>query len=150
MALPSRASRLAPVVDMAEREEREAARALGQCQTLVNQAEGKLGDLHRYLGDYQQQWITEGRNGVSGQWMMNYQRFLAQLETAIKQQNQSVEWHRANLDKARELWQQKYARLEGLRKLVQKYMDEARVAADKREQKLLDELSQRLLQRERD
>ncbi len=150
MALPSRASRLAPVVDMAEREEREAARALGQCQTLMNQAEGKLNDLHRYLGDYQQQWITEGRNGVSGQWMMNYQRFLAQLETAIKQQNQSVDWHRTNLDKARELWQQKYARLEGLRKLVQKYMDEARVAADKREQKLLDELSQRLLQRERD
>jgi flagellar FliJ protein len=149
MALPSRASRLAPVVDMAEREERDAARALGQCQTLVNQAEGKLGDLHRYLGDYQQQWITEGRNGVSGQWMMNYQRFLSQLETAIKQQNQSVEWHRNNLNQAREIWQQKYARLEGLRKLVQKYMDEARVAADKREQKLLDELSQRLLQRER-
>ncbi|PTQ69882.1 flagellar export protein FliJ [Pseudomonas sp. GV071] len=149
MAVQSRASRLAPVVDMAEREEREAARSLGQCQTLMNQAEGKLKDLHRYLGDYQQQWITEGRNGVSGQWMMNYQRFLSQLETAIKQQNQSVDWHRNNLDKARELWQQKYARLEGLRKLVQKYMDEARVAADKREQKLLDELSQRLLQRER-
>ncbi|GLK91585.1 flagellar export protein FliJ [Pseudomonas turukhanskensis] len=149
MALPSRASRLAPVVDMAEREERDAARNLGQCQTQVNQAEGKLQDLHRYLGDYQQQWITEGKNGVSGQWMMNYQRFLSQLETAIKQQNQSVEWHRNNLHQARELWQQKYARLEGLRKLVQKYMDEARVAADKREQKLLDELSQRLLQRER-
>ncbi|MEN0108118.1 MAG: flagellar export protein FliJ [Pseudomonas sp.] len=149
MALPSRASRLAPVVDMAEREERDAARHLGQCQTQVNQAEGKLKDLHRYLGDYQQQWINEGRNGVSGQWMMNYQRFLSQLETAIKQQSQSVEWHRNNLNQAREIWQQKYARLEGLRKLVQKYMDEARVAADKREQKLLDELSQRLLQRER-
>jgi flagellar FliJ protein len=149
MALPSRASRLAPVVDMAEREERDAARNLGQCQTQVNQAEGKLKDLHRYLGDYQQQWITEGKNGVSGQWMMNYQRFLSQLETAIKQQNQSVEWHRNSLHQAREVWQQKYARLEGLRKLVQKYMDEARVAADKREQKLLDELSQRLLQRER-
>lgn len=149
MAIQSRASRLAPVVDMAEREERDAARALGKCQALLSQAEGKLGDLHRYLGDYQQQFVTEGRTGVSGQWMMNYQRFMVQLDTAIKQQNQSVDWHRSNIDKAREIWQQKYARLEGLRKLVQKYMDEARVAADKREQKLLDELSQRLLQRER-
>lgn len=37
-----------------------------------------------------------------------------------------------------------YARVEGLRKLVQRYMDEARRLEDKREQKLLDELSQRL------
>jgi flagellar FliJ protein len=48
------------------------------------------------------------------------------------------------LPKARELWQQRYARLEGLRKLVKRYLDEARLAEDKREQKLLDELSQRL------
>ncbi len=144
----SRATRLAPVIDMAERDEREAARQLGRCQALLSQAEAKLGELHRYLADYQQQWLTEGRQGVSGQWLMNYQRFLAQLETAINQQNQSVNWHRDNLHKARELWQQRYARLEGLRKLVQRYLDEARAAADKREQKLLDELSQRLLGRE--
>ena len=75
---------------------------------------------------------------------MNYQRFLSQLESAIGQQMQSVNWHRDNLDKARGAWQQRYARLEGLRKLVQRYLDEARVADDKREQKLLDELVQRL------
>jgi len=45
-------------------------------------------------------------------------------------------------------WQQRYARVEGLRKLVQRYLEEARAAADKREQKLLDELAQRLPQRD--
>jgi flagellar FliJ protein len=44
----------------------------------------------------------------------------------------------------RELWQQRHARLEGLRKLVQRYLDEARKVEDKREQKLLDELAQRM------
>lgn len=140
----SRAARLAPVVDMAERAEREAALQLGHCQGLLRQAEVQLGDLERYRGDYQQQWISEGQRGVSGQWLMNYQRFLSQLETAIGQQRSSVDWHRANMDKVRELWQQRYARLEGLRKLVKRYQDEARMAEDKREQKLLDELSQRL------
>lgn len=144
MALPSRAARLAPVVEMAERAEREAARMLGRCQGQLTQAEMKLGELERYRADYQQQWIEEGRRGVSGQWLMNYQRFLSQLESAIGQQMQSVNWHRDNLDKARGAWQQRYARLEGLRKLVQRYLDEARVADDKREQKLLDELVQRL------
>lgn len=144
----SRAARLAPVVDMAERAEREAALQLGHVQGLLRQAEVQLGDLERYRGDYQQQWITEGQRGVSGQWLMNYQRFLSQLETAIGQQRNSVDWHRANMDKVRDLWQQRYARLEGLRKLVKRYQDEARMAEDKREQKLLDELSQRLSARE--
>ncbi|PTU73282.1 flagellar export protein FliJ [Pseudomonas mangrovi] len=142
--MSERARRLAPVVEMAERAERDAARKLGHCQGLVSQAEVKLGELERYRGDYQQQWISEGQQGVSGQWLMNYQRFLTQLETAIGQQNSSLQWHRENLARARELWQQRYARLEGLRKLVQRYLDEARAAQDKREQKLLDELSQRL------
>ncbi|MDE3740114.1 flagellar export protein FliJ [Metapseudomonas resinovorans] len=139
----SRAARLAPVVEMAERAEREAARMLGRCQGQVTQAEMKLGELERYRSDYQQQWIEEGRRGVSGQWLMNYQRFLSQLESAIGQQMQSLKWHRDNLDKARAAWQQRYARLEGLRKLVQRYLDEARAVEDKREQKLLDELVQR-------
>jgi flagellar FliJ protein len=129
---------------MAERAEREAARLLGRCQGQLTQAEMKLGELERYRADYQQQWIEEGKRGVSGQWLMNYQRFLSQLESAIGQQLQSVKWHRDNLDKARAAWQQRYARLEGLRKLVQRYLDEARAADDKREQKLLDELAQRL------
>lgn len=140
----SRAARLAPVIAMAERAEREAALQLGHCQGLLRQAEVQLGDLERYRGDYQQQWISEGQRGVSGQWLMNYQRFLSQLETAIGQQRQSVAWHRANMDKVREVWQQRYARLEGLRKLVKRYLEEARLVEDKREQKLLDELAQRL------
>lgn len=140
----SRAARLAPVIEMAERAEREAARQLGHCQGLLGKAELQLSELERYRGDYQQQWISEGQHGVSGQWLMNYQRFLSQLETAIGQQLQSVTWHRDNLAKARDAWQQRYARLEGLRKLVQRYIDEARIAEDKREQKLPDELSQRL------
>jgi flagellar FliJ protein len=145
----SRAARLAPVVEMAERAEREAALQLGHCQGLLRQAEVQLGDLERYRGDYQQQWISEGQRGVSGQWLMNYQRFLTQLETAIGQQRNSVDWHRANMEKVREVWQQRYARMEGLRKLVKRYQDEARLAEDKREQKLLDELSQRISARDR-
>ena len=145
----SRAARLAPVVEMAERAEREAALQVGHCQGLLRQAEVQLGDLERYRGDYQQQWISEGQRGVSGQWLMNYQRFLTQLETAIGQQRNSVDWHRANMEKVREVWQQRYARMEGLRKLVKRYQDEARLAEDKREQKLLDELSQRISARDR-
>lgn len=140
----SRAARLTPVIEMAERAERDAERLLGQGQQQLDQAELKLGELQQYFSDYQQQWLTQGSQGVSGQWLMNYQRFLSQLESAIGQQQRSVDWHRNNLHKLRQQWQQRRARLEGLSKLVERYLQEARVAADKREQKLLDEFSQRL------
>jgi len=140
----SRAARLAPVVDMAEKAEKTAVQRLGHFQGQVRLAENKLGELEKFRSDYQQQWIDKGAHGVSGQWLMNYQRFLNQLETAVSQQRQSLNWHQNNLNKARGEWQKAYARVEGLRKLVQRYIDEARALEDKREQKLLDELSQRL------
>ena len=140
----TRSSRLAPVVDMAEKAEKTAVQRLGYFQGQVRLAESKLGDLERFRGEYQQQWIERGTQGVSGQWLMGYQGFLNQLETAVDQQRQSLLWHQNNFEKARDSWQQAYARVEGLRKLVQRYIDEARALEDKREQKLLDELSQRL------
>lgn len=140
----SRAARLAPVVEMAEAAERTAAQRLGHFQGQVNLAYSKLEELERFRKSYQDQWIDKGGHGVSGQWLTNYQRFLNQLDTAVGQQNKSLEWHKVNLEKARGAWQECYARVEGLRKLVQRYIDEARQLEDKREQKLLDELSQRL------
>jgi flagellar FliJ protein len=140
----SRAVRLAPVVDMAEKAERAAVQRLGHFQGQVRVAENKLVELDRFRHEYQLQWIDKGGRGVSGQWLINYQSFLNQLETAVAQQQKSLVWHQENLDKARGAWQQCYARVEGLRKLVQRYIDEARQLEDKREQKLLDELSQRL------
>ncbi|KPB68709.1 flagellar export protein FliJ [Pseudomonas cannabina] len=140
----SRAARLAPVVEMAEAAERTAAQRLGHFQGQVNLANSKLQELDQFRQDYQQQWLQRGSAGVSGQWLLGYQRFLSQLDVAVAQQYKSLEWHKTNLDRARTAWQDCYARVEGLRKLVQRYMDEARKLEDKREQKLLDELSQRL------
>ncbi|MBC3774871.1 flagellar export protein FliJ [Pseudomonas sp. SWRI99] len=144
----SRAARLAPVVDMAEKAEKTAVQRLAYFQGQVKVAESKLADLNAFRLDYSQQWIVRGSTGVSGQWLLGFQGFLAQLDTAVDQQRQSLVWHQNNLDKAREAWQQAFARVEGLRKLVQRYRDEAQRLEDKREQKLLDELSQRLPRRD--
>lgn len=140
----SRAARLAPVVDMAEQAEKTAVQRLGYFQGQVKVAESKLADLDAFRLDYQEQWVMRGRDRVSGQWLLGYHGFLAQLDTAIDQQRQSLVWHQNNLLKARDAWQQAFAKVEGLRKLVQRYREEAQRLEDKREQKLLDELSQRL------
>ena len=122
--MKGRAERLGPVVEMSERDERDAAQRLGQCQQQLAQAEFKLGELQRYREDYQQRLVVNGSRGVTGQWLIGYQRFLSQLEEAIGQQ-------------------ERYARLEGLRKLVERYRQEQRLVEDKREQKQMDEYAQR-------
>lgn len=142
-----RAQRLLPVIDMAQTAEQEAAAKLRQYQAALQQAQQQLQNLEHYRDDYQQQWIDKGQAGVSGQWLMNYQRFLSQLEVAIEQQQKSLAWHENNVRSSQTVWQQAYARLEGLRKLVQRYREEAQKAADKQEQKLLDEVAQRLMMR---
>ena len=86
----SRAARLAPVVEMAEKAEKTAVLRLGHFQGQVRLAESKLADLEAFRLDYQEQWIVRGSSGVSGQWLLGYQGFLAQLGTAIDQQRQSL------------------------------------------------------------
>lgn len=140
-----RAQRLLPVIDMVQTAEQEATAKLNQYKNALQHAQQQLQNLQQYRDDYQQQWIDKGQSGVSGQWLMNYQRFLSQLEVAIAQQQKSLAWHEHNVSLSQAAWQQAYARLEGLRKLVQRYREDARKAADKQEQKLLDEMAQRLM-----
>ena len=65
--MEKRAARLAPVVDMASKAERDAATQLGRCQQQLLAAQQKLAELERYRNDYQQQWVSQGQKGVSGQ-----------------------------------------------------------------------------------
>lgn len=139
-----RVKRLLPVVQMAEEAERDAAAKLAKTQHQLMHAQSQLQGLEQYRGDYQDQWQKQGQMGVSGEWLMNYQRFLSQLETAIEQQRNSIKWHQQNVNKARDLWQTAYTRLEGLRKLVQRYQQQAQQLANKIEQKDMDEIAQRL------
>lgn len=145
----SRVRRLMPVVDMALDDERKAAARLGEMQQQVEQAEGRLRDLEFYCSEYQKGWAQRGGQGVDREWLLNYQRFLAQMQTAIDQQQQTVRFHKLGADKAREQWRQRYQRLEALRALIERYRQEARVKADRQEQKLLDELSQRAIASQR-
>lgn len=139
----SRIRRFEPVVDMALEEERKAAKRLGETQKQLDDARARLTDLQFYCSEYEKAWTQRGSQGVGRDWLLNYQRFMAQMQVAIDQQSQTVKWHETSLDKVREQWRQRYQRVEGLRKLIDRYRQEARARADRQEQKLLDELSQR-------
>ena len=139
-----RTKRMAPVLDMALDEERKAARTLGECQRQLDEAGARLNDLKYYAGEYEKGWVERGSQGVGRDWLINYQSFMGQMQNAIEQQQQTLAWHQQALERARAAWRQRYQRVEALRKLIERYQEEARARADKQEQKLLDELTQRL------
>lgn len=138
-----RVRRMTPVLNLALEEEKKAARMLGECQQQLDDAEQRLRDLEHYSGEYAKGWAQRGSQGVGREWLLNYQRFMGQMETAIGQQAQTRDWHQQSLERAREQWRQRYQRVEALRQLIERYHDEARARDDKQEQKLLDELTQR-------
>lgn len=139
-----RARRMAPVLDMALNEERKAAQTLGECQRQLDEAGKRLEDLQHYAGEYEKGWAQRGGQGVTREWLINYQQFMSQMQNAIEQQQQTQAWHQQSLERARQAWRQRYQRVEALRKLIERYQQEARARADKQEQKLLDELTQRM------
>ena len=120
----------------------------GQHDMPVEHAPRRIGYRVLLVITFRQHRIKRGYRAAASLGITGALHQLGQLETAVGQQRQSLVWHQNNLDKARETWQQAYARVEGLRKLVQRYADEARQLEDKREQKLMDELSQRLPRKE--
>ena len=67
----------------------ESAR-LEQCeQLLADQQAVRLaaGERLELARQRQQQWLQRGGQGVTGNWLMGYQRFLSQLDTAMAQQH---------------------------------------------------------------
>ncbi|MCJ8167948.1 flagellar export protein FliJ [Atopomonas sediminilitoris] len=136
----ARIQRLQPAIALAEKAEREAARVLGQCQQQLQGAVSKLEELERYRGEYQQQWLSMGRQGVTADWIQRYQRFLAQLDTAIGQQQQAVQMRRHQQERAALQWRARQGRLEALRKVIERYRAEAIHRGARAEQKQLDEL----------
>lgn len=138
-----RVRRMTPVLELALEEEQRAARLLGECQQQLDDAEQRLRDLEHYSQEYAKGWAQRGSQGVGRDWLINYQRFMGQMEAAIVQQTQTRDWHIQSLERARDQWRQRYQRVEALRQLIQRYHAEALARADKQEQNLLDELSQR-------
>lgn len=139
----SRVQRMAPVLELALEEEKRAAGMLGECQQQLDAADQRLRDLERYSSEYAKGWAERGGQGVGREWLINYQHFMSQMQTAVGQQAQTRDWHQQSLERARDQWRQRYQRVEALRQLIERYHAEARARADKQEQKLLDELTQR-------
>jgi len=138
-----KSKRMGPVVQVTESREEKAAREFGTCQRQLNEQQTQLEQLRGYYADYQRQLEARGRAGIVLAQVLETQRFLAQLEKAIAQQQQVVDQTARLCAQKRNLWLAARTRSEAVNKVVERIVAQEQRRADKREQKESDDLSQR-------
>ncbi len=140
-----RSKRLAPVRKIKEREEKEAARRLGDAQKGLNSAIKQLEELQQYRQDY---YTTLSGGAISSNVSVpatvleKYQLFLAKLNGVVERQQETVEQYRQHVEAHRKAWVESHARLKSMDDLIARAREEEQLFIDKQEQKMIDERSQ--------
>lgn len=139
----SRSKRLQPVQQITETREKEAARALGECQQQLAQLQQQLTELERYREEYRGHYQQSGNAGITAQRLLQLQQFLAKIDQAIEQQQQAIINGEAQCEVKKQLWFQARGRTQALDKVAERYRDDERQQQNRREQKENDEFAQR-------
>jgi flagellar FliJ protein len=137
-----RAGRLDVVQKVATRTERERAEHLAEAERKAIEAEQKLVALERYRNEYEQDLATKGAVGVDISGVREFHAFLARLGEAVVAQRQLLAQARAARDELLASWREAAQRAHVVQTLTDRWQDEARRDAGRREQRESDELAQ--------
>lgn len=132
-----------PVKRIAESKERDAAKALGESQRVMQEQGDRLAQLKAYREEYRTHVQQTGSAGVSAGRLQELHRFLNRLDEAIAEQEKRLQMAAQVCEERRHGWFDARGRTRVLDKVVAKYQEEERVDAARHEQKELDEFAQR-------
>ncbi|MDX1342138.1 MAG: flagellar export protein FliJ [Reinekea sp.] len=136
----SRAGRLEIVIRLAKQREDQASQALAQVRNQIELEEKRLEELQQYQQEYRGYLEQQGAQGISMQQWRRTQGFIDQLEDlSIRQQQTIVTW-RQREQQVLEKWRELYQRRKNIAQYIDKISMEEAIAADKQEQKQIDEL----------
>lgn len=142
--MKKKSERLQPVKTLRERQLNEEARKLAQTTQALQAVSRQLNDLEQYLQGY---YADSSRGNVtfkSAQDLMAYQQFIVKLNDAITRQRQMVALKDAAFRAQQKRWIEASANVDTIERLIIKARMEEQKKEDKREQKMVDELSTRL------
>jgi len=136
---PILSKRLAPIRQLAQSRETDAARQLAESQRLVQQQEAQLQEMERYLCEYSGSRIGAA---MAPALLANREAFLRQLAEALRWQAGAVAEAHQRLQQARDQWVGKHRDTDVLEHLIQRsHKDELRTQ-ERRLQRELDEFAQ--------
>ena len=139
--------RLALLRTLLEREQKRRDEQMAQVRNAVANVEAQLQQadgLTTYRTEYCQKWSAQFRQAAQIEILRSYHGFLARLDQAITQQESVVEHARRMVDVQRQRLVEREVRVATVERLIKRREATLARIADRRDQKNLDELAQRL------
>jgi len=144
-----RSQRLAVVLALEERKEREALERMGKARELMEQHKGQIENLNRYQQEYRDQIRSSQHGVVQVSRLQAWQAFIAQLDQVILQQQKQLVQTEAVFETRRREWQQAWERRRGMEKYIETCRKQEQRVQDLQEQKMSDEAAGRAFARRR-
>lgn len=139
----SRAKRLLPVLQMAQKKVDEAAQALGYLNQRIAQEEATKQQLKNYEGEYLE--LMRGgyqpNRSMNVQAVMGYQSFIQRLELAQIQQQEEINLLASQKYQVTQHWIKTRARAQAIESAIATAKQEESLLAARQEQKELDEFT---------
>ncbi|CBL46754.1 Flagellar protein [gamma proteobacterium HdN1] len=142
--MKKKSERLIPVRNLRDRELKDEARKLADASKELQSANKQLNDLHQYLQGYYADTANGNLTFRNGRDLQGYQQFVTKLMEAIARQQEMAELKDAAYRNQQKRWVEANAALQAMDRLIEKARQEEQKKEDKRDQKLVDELSTRL------
>lgn len=131
--------RLQTLLKLAAMREQAAARQLALSSERLQQAQLQSQQLQQYEQDYQHRYVELSGTAVSRNFLLNYQGFFHQLETAQTQQTHAIELRAGDREQARLRWLEQHARRRLLSRVREQRLASEALSAEKKVQRELDD-----------
>jgi flagellar FliJ protein len=134
--------RLQILIDHAQERSKEAAHELRKLRLKWAHEEQKKQQLEGYLEDYRDKLSGVAAGGMTVSMMMDFRRFIAKLELAIRTQVEEIFRCRQQWEIAQKLWKEREREVKAYLTLRKRHEQEEQVKENRQEQKVLDEFAQ--------
>ncbi len=122
-------------------DEENARKAMLAAQQALDNYRIQLSQIENYRLEYFRQLTERGKGGLTASSYGHLNKFINQLdETLVKQRNAGAQFE-DNLENSRQHWMACRQQRKSIEWLIEKRQKEAAMAAEKREQKLMDEFA---------
>ena len=140
--------RLALLRTLLEREQKRRDEQMAAVRNAVANAEAQqqqADGLTGYRSEYCRKWSAQFQQAATIEILRSYQGFLSRLDQAIEQQQSVIEHAHRMVEAQRQRLIEREIRVKTVQRLIERREAMLAKVADRRDQKNLDELAQRLL-----
>ena len=135
----TRSKRMQSVQHLAHNREQDAVKKLGESQQYLDAQQTKLQELRAYRDEYAKAFESSGGAGLDALRIQEYRAFLGRLNQAIQQQETIIAQCSARHEQTRRQWLATHSHSQAIDKVLERYRQQERKQAERREQQELDE-----------